>query len=108
MIVLVVILLIVLIVCFLIFFFNHQKKVYREFVINNSIAFKKLIELNKKFIFNNVKQKVLVNTYDNLKMYSNITCADYLIYNLRFIKNEVYENITLSNSNKEKIKNICL
>lgn len=102
MIVLVVILLIVLIVCFLIFFFNHQKKVYREFVINNSIAFKNLIEQNKEFTFNNVKQKVLVNTYDNLKMYSNITCADYLIYNLRFIKNEVYENITLSNSNKEK------
>ncbi len=73
-----------------------QKK-YDKFVLQNSPCLKKLQEINCKYKFHPHIDFDQDHTYDNETMYDDISCTDYLIYQLQFLSNKVLRQI-----NKEK------
>lgn len=78
-----------------ILFFIHKKinEIYENFVLENSIAIEELLNINKKYNFlvcNNYNES---HTYDNQIFYNNISCEDYLIYQLQYKKNYVLRDI---------------
>ena len=80
---------------------NVIQKKYFNFVLQNSICLKKLQEINRKYKFFNHIDFNQSHTYDNENFYWDITCLDYLIYQLQFISTKVIDQI-----NKEKQNNI--
>lgn len=93
-------LLIISIVIFLILFFTHKK--YKKFVINHSVALKNLCEINNNYTFKAISNFDMYHDYDNENFYDDISCKDYLTYQLVYIKKEV--NIALKNTLDNKIK----
>lgn len=79
---------------------NLIQKKYTVFVLQNSIYLKKLQEINCKYKFFSHIDFNQSHTYDNENFYCDITCLDYLIYQLRFISTKVIDQI-----NKEKQNN---
>lgn len=79
-------------------------KIRREklFVAKNSVAIKSLMELNRQFRFFDVINFAENYTYDNEKIYSNISCADYLIYELQHKQNEISKQIKNAASNRKQ------
>lgn len=67
---------------------------YKSFVLEHSIALKRLDELNNKYLFKPVKEYNINRDFDNEIYYKKINCIDLLIYNLVFLKNEVKQNIS--------------
>jgi len=65
-----------------------QKK-YKRFVLKNSLAIKKIVEINSKYYFNNIEKFNLYHVYDNVNYFNVITCYDYLVYQLVFIQKKV-------------------
>lgn len=55
-------------------------KKYKKFVSEHSIALKQLNEINSRYQFKEIDNKVIVDSYDNENYYNNISCEDYLIY----------------------------
>ena len=90
------ILLALLITIFFIVYNEIQKK-YIDFVLQNSIYLKKLKEINCNYKFFNHINFDQSHTYDNKKFYCDISCLDFLIYQLQFISTKVIDQI-----NKEK------
>ncbi len=82
-----------------IFFIVHKivQKKYDCFVLQNSIHLKKLQEINCKYKFFNHIEFNQSHTYDNENFYCDISCLDYLTYQLQFISSKVIGQI-----NKEK------
>lgn len=78
-----------------------QKK-YDEFLLQNSICLQKLKEINSRYKFYECKKLVQKHTYDNENFYDDISCEDYLIYQLQFIRKQVYDEIKKTNSNKQQ------
>lgn len=76
---------------------NVIKKKYTDFVLQNSIYLKNLQEINSKYKFFSHIDFNQSHTYDNENFYCDITCLDYLIYQLQFISTKVIDQI-----NKEK------
>lgn len=76
---------------------NVIKKKYTDFVLQNSIHLKNLQEINSKYKFFSHIDFNQSHTYDNENFYCDITCLDYLIYQLQFISTKVIDQI-----NKEK------
>lgn len=75
-------------------YFKNQRYKYYEFVKNNSISLKRLSEINHKYDFcNSIQTFDQKYTYDNEANYNNISCEDYLIYQLQFIKYDVKKAI---------------
>lgn len=68
---------------------------YKNFVIDHSIALKRLKIINSKYKFNKVKLIEFKKCYDNRKYYENVNPVDYLIYELQFKQKEIKENISL-------------
>ena len=92
---------------------GEQNKKYFDFVKNNSVTLKKLLEINKTYSFNVLKNYDVFYTYDNETFYNNISCIDYLIYILNLSQYDIKKQIILANGNKvnfelylEKINNI--
>ena len=88
----------------IILFFIHKKinVIYENFVLENSIAIQELLDINKKYKFlvcNNYNES---HTYDNQIFYNNISCEDYLIYQLQYKKNYVLRDI-----NNIKLNNLA-
>lgn len=79
---------------------NAIQKKYNDFVLQNSIYLKKLQEINSKYKFFNHIDFNQSHTYDNENFYCDISCLDYLIYQLQFISTKVIDQI-----NKEKQNN---
>ncbi len=79
---------------------NVIQRKYIDFVLQNSIYLKKLQEINCKYNFFAHTDFNQSHTYDNENFYSNISCLDYLIYQLQFISTKVINQI-----NKEKENN---
>ena len=79
---------------------NVIQKKYTDFVLQNSIYLKKLQEINCKYKFFNHIDFNQSHTYDNENFYCDISCSDYLIYQLQFISTKVIDQI-----NKEKQNN---
>lgn len=82
---------------------NH----YWQFVIKNSVALKELDMLNKKFCFSDIANFYEEHTYDNEKMFDDITCVDYLTYQLQFKQYEVLKQIGKVNNNKRMYDEYC-
>ena len=60
---------------------------YHNFVKEHSVAYKSLLEINKKYRFADVKPKKYHHAYDNDKYYATISPKDYLTYQLAYHQN---------------------
>lgn len=80
---------------------------YNKFVLAHSTAIRQLRAINSTFKFHKIINHDLVNKYDNNDFYPEISCTDYLIYNLASFKKqkEVETAIDCASENKEKYKN---
>lgn len=90
--------------------FVYNKK-YRDFVLNHCESIKQLKLINTKYNFNVVPNMDMTNTYDNENMYGDISCMDYLIYQLAYNYRKVescldatYANQSLFRGYKKEFK----
>lgn len=90
--------------------FVYNKK-YRDFVLNHCESIKQLQLINAKYNFNIVPNMDMTNTYDNENMYGDISCMDYLIYQLAYNYRKVescldatYANQSLFREYKKEFK----
>ena len=83
----------------LIIFIHSRNEKYRLFVEENSKAIANLKELNSHYHFLKIKNFDMKHSYDNENFYGNISCQDYLTYELVYCKKEV------SNAMKDTLLN---
>ena len=88
-------------------FFILRRNRYETFVIKHSQALKELKQLNDIYSFFDISEYIEKHTYDNEKFYDNISCEDYLIYQLQFTQNSVRQEIDKTNQNKSKFISYC-
>lgn len=69
---------------------------YKKFIEKHSTAIKELNLINDKYKFNLIPSFDMKHSYDNENMYSDITCWDYLTYQLVYIQKDV--NVALRNT----------
>lgn len=88
---------------------------YIDFVLHHSVALKQLEEINKQYDFINIPSMNMYNSYDNENMFSDITCKDYLTYQLVFDRNDVLKAMEDTLDNKKRyeeynrqIKSTCV
>lgn len=83
---------------------RHAKKQgrnkYLSFVRENSLAIKNLLELNRTFVPHQPENFDQSNKYDNETHYFNISCEDYLIYQLQFLQRKVKDEIKICSANQ--------
>ena len=77
---------------------------YTEFVKDNSVSLNTIQAINKNYIFFAIKTFNMNHNYDNENMYRDITCEDYLIYELVYLKSEILENIQNVLENQRQYK----
>lgn len=94
-----------LIICLLVistyYAFLVIRKKYLDFLSNNSLALKALREVNAKYTFlyyNNYDQE---HIYDNENFYNTISCEDFLIYQLQFVKEDFMHDMENEKINKQ-------
>ena len=75
---------------------------YDKFIKENSTTLKELISLNEKYDFCKIYIPSMQHTYDNEAFYSEISCRDYLIYQLQFEYKKILQAIGDTNKNKEQ------
>ena len=73
---------------------------YRIFVSENSVALSKLRELNNEYHFYTIKHFDMSHSYDNENFYGDISCQDYLTYELVYKQKEVSKALKDTLSNK--------
>ena len=75
---------------------------YYQFVKEHSKLLINLREINQKYHFRNIEVLDLEHPYDSETNYNNVSCEDYLIYNLRFMLKRVEKAMsdTLYNYNE--------
>ena len=78
------------------------RKKHCDFLYKNSLALKQLLEVNKKYNFYKCEDYNESHTYDNNIFFTNISCQDYLIYQLQYKKNSVLQDIKNVDDNKQK------
>lgn len=81
------------------------QKRYDNFVLENSIYLKRLLGVNSRYKFFRHVNFNQSHTYDNENFYNDISCLDYLIYQLQFISTQVIDQIKKENENKERYEN---
>lgn len=84
-----------------VFFYKRKDNRHRQFVIENSVALKKLDELNCETHFFDIMNLDEYHTYDNRNMYNEIYCVDYLIYQLQFEQKNVLKQIAEAEKNRK-------
>jgi len=85
---------------FLICYFTQRK--YNNFVKESSVCLSQLKEINNRYNFYPYVSFDQQHTYDNENFYETISCADYLIYQLQFIRKDVLSQIKKTYSNREQ------
>lgn len=87
---------------------------YDSFIKQHSIGFRTIKELNKRYIFISVPIINYSHSYDNENFYNDISCEDYLIYQIAHNMVKVQKAINNSNTNRElfdryrtDVKNYC-
>lgn len=65
-----------------------QKK-YDDFILRNSVCLKQLNEINSRYKFYPYINFDQYHKYDNENHYNNISCEDYLIYQLQYITRKI-------------------
>ena len=78
---------------------------YIDFVKQNSIALKKLSEINQRYVFYPYIDLDQNHTYDNADFYNDISCSDYLIYQLQYLSPQIIDQIKKIDSNNQKYQN---
>lgn len=81
---------------------KSQKEIYEDFVKANSKRIKQLNEINSRYDFcyyNNFDQHY---TYDNANFFNNVTCEDFLLYQLQTVWEEVSSQIKRINYNRKQ------
>lgn len=86
-------------------FFIIRQKIYINFVQQNSLRLKQLEKINRNFVFYPNINFNQTHTYDNENFYTDISCKDYLIYQLQFIKKDISEQIEKIHNNKLMYEN---
>lgn len=81
---------------------HFTQKKYDNFIIKNSTCLSKLKEINSRYSFYPYFSFDQQHTYDNENYYDIISCVDYLIYQLQFIKNDVLSQIEKTYINKQQ------
>lgn len=81
---------------------------YNDFVNQNSMALKKLMEINQQYAFYPYIDFNQTHTYDNEKFYDNISCSDYLIYQLQYLSPKIFDQVKKVDSNKQKYQKLSL
>jgi len=74
---------------------------YRKFVLEHSLSIRELDDINKHYRFKNIPSFDMEHSYDNVDFYNEISCEDYLIYKLVYIKSDVLKAINDCAKNKE-------
>ncbi len=81
---------------------------YVKYLNNNSISLKSLLIINKDFSFyTNIKNFDECHTYDNSIFYNNISCEDFLIYQLQYKKCDIEKEIQKVKINKINYDKYC-
>ena len=83
---------------------NKRIQEYKQFVIKNSGALKKLNEINSKYQFARVGNYTISNIYDNKDYYDTISCVDYLTYKLTYKQKDILQLLSLTEKNREEYK----
>ena len=96
----VVMLIIVAAVIALVIVIHTYNEKYRIFVSENSVALSKLRELNNEYHFYTIKHFDMSHSYDNENFYGDISCQDYLTYELVYKQKEVSKALKDTLSNK--------
>ncbi len=91
------------IVIFLTYYFTQKK--YNNFILENSVCLKQLNEINSRYKFYPYINYNQSHTYDNEKLYDNISCKDYLIYQLQFYSIKISNQINKINDNRQLYSN---
>jgi len=102
MLVAVIILLILIVIAITLFIvLKARKNKYCDFIVAYSVTLDNLIRINEKYHFYPYKNFDEAHTYDNENFYTNISCEDYLIYQLQFKKDSVKQEIKNMEENKK-------
>ena len=95
--------------------FSIVRKKYLNFVQNHSVALRRLKEINSKYVFKKIPNYDMEHSYDNENFYGDISCKDYLIYQLVYLQKKVSAalkdtlfNIDLYKKYKEEIEVTCI
>lgn len=88
---------------------------YKKFVLKYSVALKQLDYINDQYDFNIIPNCDMVHSYDNENFYNDISCLDYLTYQLVYEQkkiskalNDTLQNIMLFDVYKKEIKDNCV
>ena len=89
-----------LVLIFLAFLISSvRRKQYYDFVDRHSLGLMKLRELNLEYRFLKVENFNLEKIYDNEHFFGIVEPVDLLIYELRFLKEKVKENMQYAKIN---------
>lgn len=87
---------------------------YKKFVNKHSVALRQLKEVNKKYKFIKIPNFDMSHSYDNENFYGDISCRDYLTYQLVYSQKKVSQAMrdTLQNKDlydkyKQDVQNSC-
>lgn len=87
---------------------------YKKFVNKHSVAIRQLKEVNKKYKFIKIPNFDMSHSYDNENFYGDISCRDYLTYQLVYSQKKVSQAMrdTLQNKDlydkyKQDVQNSC-
>ena len=90
------------------FFLKFRYNKYVKYLNNNSISLKNLLVINNEFSFyTNIRNFDESHTYDNSISYNNISCEDFLIYQLQYKKYDIEKEIQKVNINKINYDKYC-
>ena len=85
------------------FFIYHLiQNQYNNFVLQNSVCLKQLNEINQRYSFYPYISFDQSHTYDNEKLYDTISCKDFLIYQLQYIRKNLFCQIDKIGNNKQQ------
>ena len=82
---------------------RHRKEKYKSFVVRHSTALKNMRILNDRYTFHSPINFNKEHTYDNENFYSDVSCEDYLIYQLQYEGKKVDDEIRKMHGNKQKL-----
>lgn len=66
-----------------------KKRRYRKFLLQNSVCLERLNEINKRYTFYPPVSFDQSHTYDNENFYNDVSCRDYLIYQLQYLQKKI-------------------
>ena len=75
---------------------------YENFVLQHSVAIKHLLDINKKYKFKDIPDFDMKHSYDNENFYGDISCKDYLTYQLVYLQSKVKDAMQDTQINRDR------